>query len=94
LKAGPSWRLTIGTVSIKSTAVELVERIFGNDFARRSIVIIGAGQMANAAFGEGSMLSTNGIIELISSARPPGPRLLPGQNNCSHASSQTGQIFF
>src|SRR6266481_399133 len=35
-----------GTVSIKSTAVELIEKILGEDLGRRSIMVIGAGQMA------------------------------------------------
>ena len=35
-----------GAVSIKSAAVELIGRILGDDFASRSIMVIGAGQMA------------------------------------------------
>jgi glutamyl-tRNA reductase len=35
-----------GAVSIKSAAVELTERILGDDFAGRSIMVIGVGQMA------------------------------------------------
>src|SRR6476620_8735293 len=35
-----------GTVSIKSTAVELIEEILGEDLGRRSVMVIGAGQMA------------------------------------------------
>jgi glutamyl-tRNA reductase len=35
-----------GTVSIKSTAVELIGKNLGEDLARRSIMVIGAGQMA------------------------------------------------
>src|SRR5437899_3631072 len=35
-----------GAVSIKSAAVELIEKILGEDLGRRSIMVIGAGQMA------------------------------------------------
>jgi glutamyl-tRNA reductase len=35
-----------GTVSIKSTAVGLIEEILGEDLGRRSIMVVGAGQMA------------------------------------------------
>src|SRR4030095_11127048 len=35
-----------GAVSIKSAAVELIEKILGADLGRRSIMVIGAGQMA------------------------------------------------
>jgi glutamyl-tRNA reductase len=38
-----------GAVSIKSAAVELIEKILGEDLGRRSIMVIGAGQMAECS---------------------------------------------
>src|SRR3954453_16251605 len=35
-----------GTVSIKSAAVELIEKAFGDDLANKSVMVIGAGEMA------------------------------------------------
>ena len=35
-----------GAVSIKSVAVELIEKIFGSELANKSIMVIGAGEMA------------------------------------------------
>jgi glutamyl-tRNA reductase len=40
-----------GAVSIKSAAVELVGKNLGEDLARRSIMVIGAGQMAECCLG-------------------------------------------
>ena len=37
-----------GAVSVGSVAVELAERIFGNDLASRTVMIIGAGKMGEA----------------------------------------------
>jgi glutamyl-tRNA reductase len=39
-------RIGRGAVSIKSAAVELIGKILGDDFAGRSIMVIGVGQMA------------------------------------------------
>jgi glutamyl-tRNA reductase len=35
-----------GTVSIKSTAVELIKKAFSNDLANKSVMVIGAGEIA------------------------------------------------
>lgn len=37
-----------GTVSIKSAAVDLIEKIFGDQLANKSIMVIGAGQLAES----------------------------------------------
>jgi glutamyl-tRNA reductase len=54
-----------GTVSIKSAAVELIEKAFSDDLANKSVMVIGAGEMAErcvrllAAKGVGSILISN-----------------------------------
>jgi len=54
-----------GAVSIKSVAVELLEKVFGGELAHKSIMVLGAGEMAErcvrllAAKGVGSILISN-----------------------------------
>jgi glutamyl-tRNA reductase len=55
-----------GTVSIKSTAVELIERAFSNDLANKSIMVIGAGEMAERCV---QLLVKKGVRSIFVSSR-------------------------
>src|SRR3954464_5700296 len=55
-----------GTVSIKSTAVELIEKAFSNDLAKKSIMVIGAGEMAERCV---QLLVKKGVRSIFVSSR-------------------------
>jgi glutamyl-tRNA reductase len=55
-----------GTVSIKSAAVELIEKIFGDELASKSIMVIGAGQMAECYI---RLLIKKGVRSIFVSSR-------------------------
>jgi len=55
-----------GAVSIKSTAVELIEKAFSNDVANKSIMVIGAGEMAERCV---QLLVKKGVRSIFVSSR-------------------------
>jgi glutamyl-tRNA reductase len=55
-----------GTVSIKSVAVELIEKVFGDELADKSIMVIGAGQMAESCV---RLLTKKGVRSIFVSNR-------------------------
>ena len=55
-----------GTVSIKSVAVELIEKIFGGELAKKSIMVIGAGNMAECCV---RLLVKKGALSIMVSNR-------------------------
>jgi glutamyl-tRNA reductase len=55
-----------GTVSIKSAAVELIEKIFGDELASKSIMVIGVGQMAECYI---RLLIKKGVRSIFVSSR-------------------------
>jgi glutamyl-tRNA reductase len=61
-------RTTIGrgTVSIKSTAVELIEKAFSDDLANKSVMVIGAGQIAECCV---RLLAKKGARSILVSNR-------------------------
>jgi glutamyl-tRNA reductase len=55
-----------GTVSIKRAALDLIEKIFGDELADKSIMVIGAGQMAESCI---RLLTKNGVRSIFVSNR-------------------------
>jgi glutamyl-tRNA reductase len=55
-----------GTVSIKSAAVELIEKAFSDDLADRSVMVIGAGEMAECCV---QLLVKKGVVSIFVSSR-------------------------
>ena len=55
-----------GAVSIKSVAVELIEKIFGSELAKKSIMVIGAGDMAECCV---RLLVKKGALSIMVSNR-------------------------
>ena len=55
-----------GTVSIKSAAVELIEKAFSNDLANKSVMVIGAGEMAERCV---QLLVKKGVRSIFVSSR-------------------------
>src|SRR5438105_303578 len=55
-----------GTVSIKSAAVELIEKAFSNDLANKSVMVIGAGEMAERSV---QLLVKKGVRSIFVSSR-------------------------
>jgi glutamyl-tRNA reductase len=55
-----------GTVSIKSAAVELIEKAFSDDLANKSVMVIGAGQMAERCV---QLLVKKGLRSIFVSSR-------------------------
>jgi glutamyl-tRNA reductase len=55
-----------GTVSIKSAAVELIEKAFSDDLANKSIMVIGAGEMAERCV---QLLIKKGVRSIFVSSR-------------------------
>ena len=55
-----------GTVSTKSTAIELIEKAFSHDFANKSIMMIGAGEMAERCL---KLLVSKGVRSIFVSSR-------------------------
>jgi glutamyl-tRNA reductase len=55
-----------GTVSIKSAAVELIEKAFSDDLANKSVMVIGAGEMAERCV---QLLVKKGVRSIFVSSR-------------------------
>jgi len=55
-----------GTVSIKSAAVELIEKAFSHDLANKSVMVIGAGEMAERCV---QLLVKKGVRSIFVSSR-------------------------
>jgi glutamyl-tRNA reductase len=55
-----------GTVSIKSAAVELIEKAFSDDLANKSVMVIGAGEMAERCV---QLLVKKGVGSIFVSSR-------------------------
>jgi glutamyl-tRNA reductase len=55
-----------GTVSIKSAAVELIEKAFSNDLANKAVMVIGAGEMAERCV---QLLVKKGVRSIFVSSR-------------------------
>ena len=55
-----------GTVSIKSAAVELIEKAFSDDLANKSVMVIGAGEMAQRCV---QFLVKKGVRSIFISSR-------------------------
>src|SRR6476660_8958986 len=55
-----------GTVSIKSAAVELIEKAFSDDLASKSVMVIGAGEMAERCV---QLLVKKGVRSIFVSSR-------------------------
>ena len=55
-----------GTVSIKSAAVELIEKAFSDDLANKSVMVIGAGEMAERCV---RLLVKKGVRSIFVSSR-------------------------
>src|SRR5437868_3578431 len=55
-----------GTVSIKSAAVELIEKAFSDDLANKSVMVIGAGDMAERCV---QLLVKKGVRSIFVSSR-------------------------
>jgi glutamyl-tRNA reductase len=55
-----------GTVSIKSTAIELIEKAFSDDLADKSVMVIGAGDMAERCV---QSLVRKGVRSILVSSR-------------------------
>ena len=55
-----------GTVSIKSAAVELIEKAFSDDLANKSVMVIGAGEMAERCI---QLLVKKGVRSIFVSSR-------------------------
>jgi glutamyl-tRNA reductase len=55
-----------GTVSIKSAAVELIEKAFSHDLANKSVMVIGAGEMAERCV---ELLVKKGVRSIFVSSR-------------------------
>ena len=55
-----------GTVSIKSAAVELIEKAFSDDLAKKSVMVIGAGEMAERCV---QLLVKKGVRSIFVSSR-------------------------
>src|SRR6185436_11686452 len=55
-----------GTVSIKSAAVELIEEAFSDDLASKSVMVIGAGEMAERCV---QLLVKKGVRSIFVSSR-------------------------
>jgi len=55
-----------GTVSIKSAAVELIEKAFSDDLANKSVMVIGAGEMAERCV---QLLVKKGVRSILVSSR-------------------------
>jgi glutamyl-tRNA reductase len=55
-----------GTVSIKSAAVELIEKAFSDDLANKSVMVIGAGEMAERCV---QLLVKKGVRSIFISSR-------------------------
>jgi len=55
-----------GTVSIKSAAVELIEKAFSDDLANKSVMVIGAGEMAECCV---RLLVKKGVHSIFVSSR-------------------------
>ena len=55
-----------GTVSIKSAAVELIERAFSDDLANKSVMVLGAGEMAKRCV---QLLVKKGVGSIFVSSR-------------------------
>lgn len=55
-----------GTVSIKSAAIKLIERAFGGELADRSVMVIGAGEMAERCV---QLLVNKGVRSIFVSSR-------------------------
>src|SRR5712671_6305072 len=55
-----------GTVSIKSAAVELIEKAFSDDLANKSVMVIGAGEMAERCV---RLLVKKGVRSIFISSR-------------------------
>jgi len=83
-------RIGHGTVSIKSAAVELIEKAFSDDLANKSVMVIGAGQMAERCV---QSLVSKGVRSIFLSSRS-FDRALDLANRCGGEAVCFGYCLF
>ena len=79
-----------GTVSIKSAAVELIEKAFSDDLANKSVMVIGAGEMAERCV---QLLVKKGVRSIFVSSRS-FDRAIDLANRCGGDAVSFGYCLF